>query len=210
MRKKIRRLKRQLRSGPFIAWACVTIFFLITISYAVYMNTRRLSVDPITYQPLLQLIADAESKDNYNAYFGNASNTALALSKMSVADVMQWQADYVAQGSPSDAVGRYQIISPTLRGLVSQLDIDTSAAFNSELQDKLAITLLEQRGSEAYLNNDLTRAEFAANLAKEWAALPKVIGDNPASSYYDGDGLNRALVEVDDILKAISPISPKL
>lgn len=179
------------------------------IVYANYMQQKRLIVDPVTYAPLLQLIAQVESKENYNAYFGNASNTSIDFTKMSIAEVMSWQADYVRQGSPSDAVGKYQIISTTLASLAQQLKLDTSQKFNAQMQDKLAITLLERRGSENYVNNELARHEFAANLAKEWAALPKVVGENPEASYYAADGLNQSLVSVNDVLKAIEPINPK-
>jgi muramidase (phage lysozyme) len=209
IRKRIRRIKRRLHSKRFILLACVIVLFVGAIGYASYMNTRRLRVDPVTYKPLLQLIARAESKDNYNAYFGNASNTAVNFTAMSLAEVLQWQADFVRSGSPSSAVGRYQIMNTTLTGLVQQLGLDKNEKFDQPMQDKLAITLLERRGSEDYVNNQLSRNEFAANLAREWAALPKVTGKNPSASYYAGDGLNKSLVSVDDVQKAIAPISAK-
>ena len=172
------------------------------------MSTRTLTVDPATYRPLLQLIAQVESKNNYNAYFGNPHNTSTQFTSMSITQVIAWQEDYLKQGSPSDAVGRYQILSTTLRGLVSQLGIDPSTNFDEATQDKLAIALLERRGSKRYVNHQLTREEFAANLAKEWAALPKVIGPKPELSYYDSDGLNKSLIEIDQVLRAIDPIKP--
>lgn len=209
IRKRIRRLKRRLHSKRFILLACAAILFVGAVGYAMYMNNRRLTVDPVTYQPLLQLIARAESKDNYNAYFGNAGNSSVKFTDMSLGQVMQWQANYVRQGSPSSAVGRYQIMNTTLTGLVEQLGIDKNEKFDQPMQDKLAIALLERRGSEDYVNKQLSRNEFAANLSKEWAALPKVIGENPSASYYAGDGLNKSLVSVDDVQKAIEPISAK-
>lgn len=172
------------------------------------MQNKRLSVDPRTYAPLLQLIADVESKGNYNAYFGNARNSKVDFTKMTVSQVKQWQEDYVKQGAASSAVGRYQIIDTTLDGLVRQLRIDTNERFDQDLQDKMAIALLERRGAEDYVNKELTQDEFAANLAKEWAALPKVIGENPQDSYYASDGLNKSLVEIDDVRQAIEPIRP--
>jgi len=179
------------------------------LGYASYMQTRRLTVDPATYAPLLQLIARVESRGNYNAYFGNADNDSIDFTKMSISDVMKWQADYVAQGNPSNAVGKYQIISKTLSGLVDQLDIDTSRKFDQAMQDTMAIALLERRGAEEYVNGGITREQFAANLAQEWAALPRVIGPNPGDSYYASDGLNKSLVGVDEVLRAIEPIRPK-
>ncbi|HET8884513.1 MAG TPA: hypothetical protein VFM68_03515 [Candidatus Saccharimonadales bacterium] len=173
------------------------------------IQNKRYSVDPTTYQPLLSVIADAESHGNYNAYFGNAHNSSIDFTEMSIAQVMEWQESYVKQGSPSSAVGRYQIIDSTLSGLVKELKVDTSEQFDKTMQDKMAIELLERRGSEAYVNNEMTQHEFAANLAKEWASLPKVVGENPNESYYAGDGLNKSLVDKDEVLDAIESVGPK-
>jgi hypothetical protein len=187
----------------------VLVFILVGIVvYATYMQNKRLTVDPATYAPLLQLIAKVESKGNYNAYFGNASNSSINFTAMSIAEVMKWQSDHVRQGNLSSAVGRYQIVDTTLSGLVRQLGIDTNQIFDQTMQDQLAIALLERRGAESYINKELTRDQFAANLAKEWAALPKVIGEKPGASYYAGDGLNKSLVSVDEVMKAIEPIGP--
>ena len=174
--------------------------------YASYMANKRISVDPVAYKPLLSLIAQAESNDNYNAYFGNGGNTTIDFTAMSVADVLAWQAEFVHQGSPSSAVGRYQIINTTLLGLVRQLDIDTMQKFDKSMQDKLAIALLERRGANAYVNKKITKEVFASNLAKEWAALPKVIGANPSESHYASDGLNKSRVSVNVILDVIERI----
>lgn len=187
----------------------MAVLILGVTGYAVYMNNRRLTVNPVTYKPLLHLIAQAESKNNYNAYFGNAANSSIRFTDMSIAEVMKWQKDYIKRGSPSDAVGRYQIISTTLAGLVQEMNIDKTATFDAELQDKMAITLLERRGSKHYVNNDLSPHQFAANLSKEWAALPKVVGENPEASYYAGDGLNKSLVSVNEVLSAIEPIEAR-
>jgi muramidase (phage lysozyme) len=128
---------------------------------------------------------------------------------MSVKEVMQWQSDYVRQGNASSAVGKYQIISTTLAGLVRELGLDADQKFDAAMQDRLAIALLERRGAEDYVNKALSRDDFAASLAKEWAALPKVVGENSNDSYYASDGLNKSLVSVDEVRKAIEPIAPK-
>lgn len=173
------------------------------------MQNRRLTVDPATCAPLLDVIAKAESKGNYNAYFGNSANSSIDFTKMPIAKVLQWQADYVQQGNASSAVGKYQIINTTLAGLVRQLGINTSQPFDKQTQDGLAIALLERRGAEDYVNNQITREKFAANLAKEWAGLPKIVGQDPDKSYYAADGLNKARVSIDEVMNAIEPISAK-
>lgn len=172
-------------------------------------QNKRLSVDPATYGRLLHTIAKAESNDNYNAYFGKPANTDIDFTNMTVRQVLAWQHEFIKQGNPSSAVGRYQIVNTTLIHLVDERNIDVNRKFDRLLQDELAIALLERRGSEKYVNKEITKEQFAANLAMEWAALPKVIGANPNASYYAGDGLNASRLNVADILSAIAPISPK-
>ncbi len=185
------------------------VFVTALIAYTIGSMNQRLQVDPVSAKPLLDLIARVESKGNYNAYFGNAGNTSIRFTEMSVDEVMQWQTEFVAAGHPSSAVGRYQIISTTLKGLVQQLNIDTSQPFDEAMQDKMAIALLERRGATEYVNNQIDGRQFAAELAKEWAALPRVVGDRPEQSYYAGDGLNKALVKVDEVLRVVGGVSAK-
>ncbi len=187
-------------------WAGVVLAALLA-AYTISSMNQRLSVDPATCKPLLALIAKAESKGNYNAYFGNAGNTDIKFTEMPVGEVIKWQQDFIAAGNASSAVGRYQFISTTLAGLVQQLHIDANQPFNEAMQDGLAIALLERRGATEYVNNQIDGRQFAAELAKEWAGLPKVLGDRPEQSYYAGDGLNRSLVRVDEVLQAVGKIN---
>lgn len=155
---------------------------------------------------LLTTIAKVESKNNYNAYFGNAGNTSVQFTSMTVGEVLAWQKQFVEQGNPSSAVGRYQFIDSTLRGLVQQLKIDQTTKFDETLQDRLAVALLERRGIREYVSDKISREEFAYNLSKEWAALPRAIGDQPEQSYYASDGLNKAQLSVDEIYRSIATI----
>lgn len=173
------------------------------VLYRYYMDTP---TNPAAYAPLLNVIAHGESKGNYNAYFGNTSNTTIRFTDMSVTSVLKWQQDYVDHGSPSSAVGKYQIIRPTLASLVHTLHIDPDAKFDTELQDRLAVALLEKRGVSDYVHHKLSRQQFAANLAQEWASLPKTTGSNPQQSYYAGDGLNKSQVSIDEVYKALATI----
>lgn len=155
---------------------------------------------------LLNMIAKVESKSNYNAHFGNSNNTSIQFTQMSVNEVLAWQKQFVEQGSPSSAVGRYQFIDSTLQGLVRELNIDENAKFDAVLQDRLANRLLERRGVREYVDNKMSRQEFAHNLSKEWAALPKTIGENPEQSYYAGDGLNKARLSVEELYAGIESV----
>ncbi|MBC7512359.1 transglycosylase SLT domain-containing protein [Candidatus Saccharibacteria bacterium] len=210
IQRRIRSFQRRHKNVPFRRIFIAVLLFASAFIYAEYMGNQRLSANPDSYKPLLNLIASVESSGNYNAHFGNARNDSVKFTDMTIAEVQQWQQDFVGKGSPSSAVGRYQIISTTLDGLIDELAIEPSQKFDPPTQDKMAIALLERRGAGAYVNKELSSEEFAANLAKEWAALPKVIGDNPEQSYYAGDGLNKSHVKPKKVLDAIEPITPLL
>lgn len=198
-----RRFAAKIRNNSFL----FIVFSALILTFTFIMNQdKRANVIPASYQPLLNLIAGVESRGNYNAHFGNAHNTSVDFTRMSIAEVLQWQGEYVAQGSPSSAVGRYQIINTTLEGLVQDMKIAPEQLFDEATQDQMAVTLLGRRGSVEYANKEMSRQEFAANLAKEWASLPKVVGDRPDDSYYAGDGLNKSLVDKEKVFSAIDAI----
>lgn len=78
-----------------------------------------------------------------------------ALTDMTVGEIMDLQADpgrskmtneaWVKQGK-LHAVGRYQFIGPTLKGLVKRLGISRDQKFTVELQDQLFLSLLKSGG----------------------------------------------------------------
>lgn len=208
----MRRIRKGLRSIFYIdprvttTTSIAAVILLLIGASVVYKNYMNSHINPTAFAPLLNTIAKGESHGNYNAYFGNASNTSIKFTDMSIAQVLDWQHDYVAHGSPSSAVGKYQIIRPTLAGLRQKLHLSPATKFNEKTQDQMAVALLEKRGAVDYLNNRLTREQFAANLAKEWAALPKVTGANPDQSYYAGDGINAAHISTREIFSALTSI----
>lgn len=198
-KKYLKKIKRSLRQ--YTVLYLVGAIALIGGIYA-YMNIPP-TINPAAYTPLLNLIAEGESNGNYNAHFGDSAST-VRFTEMTVDEVLAWQTEFVAQGNPSNAVGRYQIIQPTLEGLVEERRLDGTEVFNPALQDSLAITLMERRGSKEFATDKITSAQFEHNLSQEWAALPKALGDNPEESYYAGDGLNAAHVSIDQINQATS------
>ncbi|CAN5621919.1 hypothetical protein BH23PAT2_BH23PAT2_08130 [soil metagenome] len=158
------------------------------------------------YTTILNTIAEGESNRNYNAYYSNGGNTDIDFTSMKVGEVIAWQKEFVDKGSPSSAVGKYQFIRSTLEGLVKEHKIDRNQTFSPSLQDELAIALLERRGVHDYMDGKIDREDFAHNLSKEWAALPKAKGDKPESSYYAGDGLNKVRVTLDEINSGIESL----
>lgn len=199
-KKHSRHLTRTLFK-PRNALGILAIAGLVSLILLNMQNTQKIHT-----ADLLNTIAKVESKDNYNAHFGNPNNTSIQFTSMTVRDVLAWQKQFVEQGSPSSAVGRYQFINSTLRGLVHELKIDESVRFDEALQDRLAVALLERRGVREYVDNKISREEFAHRLSKEWAALPKAIGENPEQSYYAGDGLNKAQLDVEEVYESIATV----
>lgn len=151
---------------------------------------------------LLNVIADAESNGNYNAHFGVVNNSNPDFTSKSIDDVLEWQAKFVAGGSPSSAVGRYQIIKNTLKGLKTSLGLTGSEKYDPPTQDKLAVKLLQGRGLDGFLSGAKTEDAFMNDIAKEWAGLPTTQG----ISHYAGDGLNGATVSVGAVRTALQAI----
>lgn len=204
VRKATKRLKRRLLRKKSKVFFVTCLLVVVVLSAILYSSAMPKYIDPSTYRVLLNVIAGGESNGNYNAYFGHPTNTSLELTDMTIAEVLHWQEDYINSGNASNAAGRYQIIQPTLEGLVRELDVDPSEIFNETLQDKMAITLAEGRGARDFVEEKITTEQFAANLAKEWAALPSVTGEKPSESFYAGDGLNQSRIPVNTILNAVN------
>jgi hypothetical protein len=153
--------------------------------------------NPASERPVLDFIGGAEAAGNYNAISGNAKN-AEPLDTLTISQVLDLQKHMISNKDkfPSSAVGKYQFINGTLISLIRELDLDKDALFTPELQDRLGYSLLERRGLSRYRSGELSKDQFAKNLAQEWASLPLPSG----RSYYEGDGTNKALVSYDDFI----------
>jgi hypothetical protein len=75
-----------------------------------------------------------------------------------------------------------------------------SDKFDAETQDKLYMELLKGAGLNDYMDGTISKAEFAHNISKVWAGLPK---DEGGKSYYGKDGFNKAHVSWDAVMNAI-------
>tara|TARA_R100000482_G_scaffold86561_1_gene34873 strand:+ start:10385 stop:11023 length:639 start_codon:yes stop_codon:yes gene_type:complete len=173
---------------------------------------------------LLDFIGDVESEQGYDIEFGN---NPLDLSNMTIKEVLEHQEKRRAEGVESSAVGRYQFIYETLKGLVytedgkekNPTDLPEDALFTPEVQDKAATILLQRRGLDKYLSGDMSAEDFAIEVAKEWASMPivrdttvkrvnkeglEVLVDlKKGQSYYAGVGSNQDRVDVDEFLDVI-------
>jgi muramidase (phage lysozyme) len=151
--------------------------------------------------PLLELIASKESGGDYNIVFGGGK---MNLTTMTVDQVIAWQEKCIREGADSSACGKYQIINSTLEGLKKELaekgEGIGNKPYDPAMQERLGMMLLERRGYADYKAGRLSESAFMANVAQEWAAMPKNLS---GAGHYDGDGLNKALVKPAVALLAI-------
>ena len=172
--------------------------------------------------PLLDLIGNKES-NGYDdiSRLVKRRKPSQPITEMTIQEILDWQ-ESIDRFQLSEAVGRYQIMEDTLRGynndktvgpgspLSKRAGLSNSALFSPENQDKLALALLNFRGLNKFLNGDITRDQFANNLASEWAALPLVIGPKKGFSKYDKDAAgNSARCTVGEVLEAIDKVGSR-
>ena len=171
--------------------------------------------------PLLDFIGNKESQgyDDISGLVSRSRYPSKKITEMTIGQILEWQ-ESIDRFQLSEAVGRYQIMEDTLRGynndrttgpgtaLYTRSGLSASDLFNPDNQDRMATTLLEDRGLKRFLAGEITREQFANNLASEWASLPLVTGPKAGRSNYDGDRAgNRALSTVKEFLDAIDKVA---
>jgi hypothetical protein len=170
--------------------------------------------------PLLDFIGNKESQgyDDISGLISESRYPTKRITRMTIQEILDWQ-ESIDDFQLSEAVGRYQIMEDTLRGynndrgagpgnpLYTRAGLSAGDLYSPENQDKMAIVLLNQRGLQRFVDGEITREQFANNLASEWASLPLVTGPNAGRSKYAGDSAgNRALTTVQEFLDAIDAV----
>lgn len=160
----------------------------------------------VNIDPLLVLIRKYESigavkrqgvPSEYDVVFGGIKDedrpqnkVGRYLTQLTVGGVLDWQ-DSIDPYYNSEAAGAYQVMEDTLRALVKAYPIDPSDLFNKEMQDRIAVILLNERGLRNWANKHITDEDFGDSLAREWASLPVMTGPKRGESYYGGVGANK-------------------
>ncbi len=136
---------------------------------------------------LLSLIARVEAGvAGYDAVqHGARTRPSRAPTQMTLGEIHAWIA--ATPGQPH-AIGRYQFIPPTLRRVAQIRGYGPETAFTSQVQDSLALVLLEDAGLRLFEAGQLPRRQFMHNLSRIWAGLPLPNG----RSYYEGYAGNSA------------------
>lgn len=135
-------------------------------------------------KPMLDLIGKTEGTDKGDGYnetlaYGKFTGGDVNLTGMTLGEIDRLQTNMLAHPDNnwnSSAIGRYQIVRTTLRGLKSEMGYSDSTLFTPAVQDAMANKLLDRRGLTSWQNGKISDAQFMNNLSKEWASLPKSNG----------------------------------
>lgn len=171
------------------------------------MNAQDASVGKL--KPVVDLIGQTEGTDAGRGYdetigYGKFDpQAAKPVSQMTLGEVKQFQRGIIHNGGPSDAVGRYQIIGPTLKGLETEMGLKDSTVFTPQLQDQMMMHLLNRRGLQSWLSGSMSNASFINGLSKEWASLPNSQG----SGSYPGQRVGTTTAHLTRVLDAIKASS---
>lgn len=157
--------------------------------------------------PLLNLLGKTEGTDRGDGYnetlaYGAFTKGDVDLQNMTLDEVDQLQTEMLRHPSNtmnSSAVGRYQVIRTTLRGLRREMGLGGDEKYDKAMQDRIAMFLLERRGLSRWQAGKLSDAAFMDSLAKEWASLPTRTGKGA----YGGQ---RAAVGVSGMLDTLGKV----
>ncbi len=96
----------------------------------------------------------------------------------------------------------------TIQFLVDRNVVDLDYKFSPNVQDIMAVCLLERRGLDDFLDAPMTDGAlniFLYKLSSEWAFFPK---DASGRSRYGGYNGNKALVSFDNACEVLQRIHP--
>jgi hypothetical protein len=123
------------------------------------------------------IIGKLESGGDYNklvtATSGKGITPEKPLTEMTLDEISKLQDEMKKSGQyPSTAVGKYQFLQDTLKGVSKQEGLTGETKFTPEVQEQLFTRTLKNRGLEEYQSGKMSKEEFQNNLAKEYASIP--------------------------------------
>jgi hypothetical protein len=135
-------------------------------------------------QPIAAALSIGEGAD-YGTAFDHSEATFFpnGITNMTLDEIFEVQeargkgsyGQFVKDNNPkkklSTPVGKYQFVGGTLKALVKKLGIKGSELFDEEMQDKLFMAKMKERGFEDFLKGDLSLNAFMKNMAAEWAGF---------------------------------------
>ncbi|MYI67959.1 MAG: glycoside hydrolase family 104 protein [Boseongicola sp. SB0673_bin_14] len=123
------------------------------------------------------------------------------LTRMTLGEVLDWQARVRDAGAPSTAAGAYQVIRTTLEHLVRNHGLDRDALFERAMQDRIARLLISECGDPGPPSRHPAHGNCLAGI---WAGLPLTSGPRKGQSAYRGVAGNRALTRPETVLAVLA------
>lgn len=164
-------------------------------------------------KPLRDLIGKTEGTDKGDGYnetlaYGKFTGGDVNLTGMTLNEVDALQTKMLQDPNNnwnSSAVGRYQIVRTTMRGLRNDMGLTGNELFTPALQDRMADRLIDQRGYNKWQSGNMSTAAFQNGLSKEWASLPKSSGGGS----YAGQGIGTSAGNLKNTLEnmRVNPVS---
>ena len=172
------------------------------LAFAALPGASETPASPRTTTDLLAFIRAIEAPRGYDDYEARIPVAPpRPLTRMTLGEVLHWQARVRKAGAPSTAAGGYQVIHATLERLVRAHGLDRDALFDGPMQDRLARLLIAECGDPGPPSR---QPRFANCLAGIWAALPLTSGPRKGRSAYRGVAGNRALTRPETVLAVLS------
>jgi muramidase (phage lysozyme) len=125
-----------------------------------------------------------------SVWSGNRHPLPRRPTEMTVCGIRDWQIE-AAKGQASSAIGLFQIVGPTFRSITAKMNLGCDLLFDPKTQDRIGLALLYGRGWAEFKAGTMSVADFAYELAGEWAAFPAPYGANKGFSRYRNIAGNR-------------------
>jgi muramidase (phage lysozyme) len=119
----------------------------------------------------------------YGAYGGK---TDKPLSEMTLSEVQAHQKKMLADPKNtmnSSAVGKFQVVSGTLKDAMKDLGLDPNQKYDQKTQDMIGEYLLKRRGLDKLRSGEISAEQFQLNTSKEFAS---VADPRTGQGYYAG------------------------
>lgn len=140
---------------------------------------------------------------------GRFAHQSKPLTQMTLREVDDLQTrilNHPANTHNSTPVGKYQIVRRSLRELKAKLHLRDDMLFDQNLQDRLAMILLEKRGLKNFLDGKISERQFQDNLANEWASIAAPETGRPARARQH---LGTTTAQIVPLIRALRPIPPR-
>jgi muramidase (phage lysozyme) len=141
--------------------------------------------------PLIRAVEGTSGPGGYNTSLGNGrflpGGREQLLTDMTLRQILALQTQMLrnpANTYNSSALGAYQIVQTTLKGLIEEFGLSLETKFTPQLQDQLGAALLARRGNDP------------GQLRAEWQGLEKVSDADILAALQNSIGLRNELMDV--------------